>query len=62
MAKINFVTKKTIVFIKAGQKWLTITKALGYYTKEFIMAIKSFIIGVNPADIFEWILYLLFID
>ncbi len=38
------------------------TKALRYYTKEFIMAIKSFIIGVNPADIFEWILYLLFVD
>ncbi len=36
---MNSVTKKASVFVKASQKWLTLTKALGYYTTEFLTAI-----------------------
>ncbi len=39
-AVINSVSKKVSVFVKASQKWLTITKALGYYTTEIITAVK----------------------
>jgi hypothetical protein len=41
-AVINSVTKKASVFVKVIKKWLIVTKALAYYTKEFITAVKSF--------------------
>ncbi len=47
---INSVTKKASVFVKSGQKKLEKTKALGYYTTEFITAIKMFIIEVPDPD------------
>jgi hypothetical protein len=36
---MNSITKKASVFVKASQKLLTKTKALGYYTTEFLTAI-----------------------
>jgi hypothetical protein len=44
MAVINSATEKASVFVKASQKLLTIRKALGYYTTEFITAVLSFIV------------------
>ncbi len=44
MVVINSVTKKASVFVKASQKWLTVTKAVGYYTKKIITAVKRFLI------------------
>ncbi len=31
------------MFLKASRKWLTITKALAFYTTEFITIVKSFV-------------------
>jgi hypothetical protein len=44
MAIINSVTWNASVFVKAGRKWLTIAKALAYYTAELITAVKSFMV------------------
>jgi hypothetical protein len=35
----NEFLKKASVFVKASQKYLTITKAPGYYTTEFLTAV-----------------------
>jgi hypothetical protein len=43
-AVINSVTWKASVFVKASKKWLTIVKALYYFTTGLITAVKSFMI------------------
>ncbi len=44
MTQNNSVRKKVSVFVIANKKWLTTTNALGYYTTEFITALKGFMI------------------
>ncbi len=38
---INSETNKATVFVKAGEKWLTITKTLAYYATEYFTALKN---------------------
>ncbi len=44
MPVFNSLTQKVIVFVKAGKKWLTLTKVLAYYTMDFITTTKRFLI------------------
>ena len=48
-AVINSVTLKPNVFVKGNKKWLTISKALGYFITELITAVKSFMIQAPGA-------------
>ncbi len=52
-AVINSSTKKAGVFVKASQKCLTITKALAYYTTEFITAVKRFMVHAPAANVIK---------
>jgi hypothetical protein len=49
MDVINLIAKKASVIVEDSQKRLSITKALGYYTSEFIKDVKSFMIQVPVA-------------
>ncbi len=44
---INSVTQKAGVFVKDRKKRTTITKALAFYTREFITTVKSFMIQAH---------------
>jgi hypothetical protein len=49
MDVINLIAKKASVIVEDSQKRLSITKALGYYTSEFIKDVKSFMIQAPVA-------------
>jgi hypothetical protein len=53
MAVINYVTLKAIVFVKASNEHLTMAKALGYWTTELIMSVKSF--KLQSPECFNWV-------
>jgi hypothetical protein len=47
VAVINSVTQKLVCSLKPVKKRTTITKALAFYTREFITTVKSFMIQAH---------------
>ncbi len=49
VAVINYVTQKAGLFVKASKKQTTITKALAFYSREFITTVKKFMIQAHMS-------------